>query len=146
MRNAAPEGIILDSDNYEDKINHIEISHERTRQPGEALTGGRTGHFPIGIGKSMRIPRISRHGAIYDASAAAHTFAGGIMIDASEEKGAFRKMKKGGLPERGVILSTYRAFRNLYRGNKGFSQSASFKENKNTWPSKTHFTVRNLLF
>ena len=37
VNNAEFEGVILDSDNYEDEINHIEICHERTRQLDEAL-------------------------------------------------------------------------------------------------------------
>ena len=32
------EGIILDPDNYEGEINHIEISHERKRRRNDALT------------------------------------------------------------------------------------------------------------
>ena len=35
--NSEFRGIIPDSDNYEDEIDHIEIPHERTRQPDEPL-------------------------------------------------------------------------------------------------------------
>ena len=38
VSNAEFGGIILDSANYEGEINHIGISHERTRHPDEALT------------------------------------------------------------------------------------------------------------
>ena len=31
-------GISRDSNNYEGEINHIDISHERTRKPNEPLT------------------------------------------------------------------------------------------------------------
>ena len=68
------EGIILDSNNYGGKINHIEIPHERTRRGNGALAGeGRT-ILRSELGKSMRI---ARPGAIYDASAAAQTFSEG---------------------------------------------------------------------
>ena len=36
---ADSDGIILGPDKYEDQINHIEISHARTRTPKEPLTG-----------------------------------------------------------------------------------------------------------
>ena len=44
-------GLVLDSDDYEDKINHIAISHERTRRWNDALTEEEQSIFTIGIGE-----------------------------------------------------------------------------------------------
>ena len=65
------EGIILDSDNYEGGISHIEIPHERARRRHDALTEAERTISRSEFGKLIRI---ARSGAIYDASAAAKTF------------------------------------------------------------------------
>ena len=46
------------------------------------------------LGKLMRIARIGLPGAIYDASAAAQTFAGGEMADLQIEKEEFSKIEE----------------------------------------------------
>ena len=38
MSDSDSDGLVLDTNDYEDKINHIEISLERSRQRNEALT------------------------------------------------------------------------------------------------------------
>ena len=68
------EGLVLDSNDYEDKINHIEIPHERTRQRNGALTEECQAISRSVLGELMRIARIARPEAIGDASAAARTF------------------------------------------------------------------------
>ena len=37
-QNGDSEGVVLDSNGYEDKINHIGIPHERMTKPGGILT------------------------------------------------------------------------------------------------------------
>ena len=73
-------------------INHIEISHERTRHRDESLTEEEHSIWRSELAKLIRITRIARPRAIYDASAAAQTFTGGcvcVWIDVSEEKEDF---------------------------------------------------------
>ena len=70
---------LLDSDKYEDKINHIGISHARTRAPREPLAEAEQAILRSELGKLMRISRIARPGAIYAALAAAQTFSGGKL-------------------------------------------------------------------
>ena len=80
MNNENRDGVILDSDKYEDEIKHIEISHERSRTPKEGLGEADQAILRSELGKLMRDARIARPGAIYDASAAAQTFSdGGLM-------------------------------------------------------------------
>ena len=45
------EGFVPDSNNYEDKINQIEIPHERAKARNEALTEAKQSTFAIGIMK-----------------------------------------------------------------------------------------------
>ena len=75
VSNAEFEGVIPDSDNYEGKINHIEIPHERTRHPDEALT-----EEEHAISRSeflLRVARIGSPDATHDSSAVEQTFSGG---------------------------------------------------------------------
>ena len=83
------EGIILDSDNYEGGINHVEIPHERAKRRNESLTEAGETILRSELWKLMRIARIARPGAIYDASAAAQTCTVSEMVDISEEKEEF---------------------------------------------------------
>ena len=94
------EGVILDSDNYEDKINHIEISHETTRQRNDALADAAQTISRSELWKLMWIARIARPGAIYDASAAALTFSAGKMIDISEGKEDCSENEENGDPQK----------------------------------------------
>ena len=66
MTDSDCEGIISYSDNYEGEINHIEIPHERTKKRNESLTEEQS-ILRSGLGELMRIARIARPGAIYDA-------------------------------------------------------------------------------
>ena len=71
------DGAIFYPNKYEDKINHIGISHARTRAPEKPLVEADQSIFRSEIRKSMRVARIARPCAIYDASAAAQTFSDG---------------------------------------------------------------------
>ena len=66
--------VILDSNNCEDKIKHIEIAQSRSRQKGDFLIEEQS-VMRSELGKLMWLARIARPGAIYDASAAAQNFA-----------------------------------------------------------------------
>ena len=95
-----PDGIILDSDNYDGEINHIGISHERTRTPDEPPKDDGEAILRSELGKLMRIARIARPGAIYDVSAAAQTFSlGGRIFDVLARCGGFWKGRKGSSPK-----------------------------------------------
>ena len=84
-------GVILDPNNYEGGINHIEIPHERKRHRNEAITEEDHSIFRSELGKLMWIARIGRPGAIYDASAAAQTFSVGKWSICWEKKKTFHK-------------------------------------------------------
>ena len=103
VNNDDSDGIVSGSDKYEEKINHIEIPHARTRTPKEPLAEAERANSRPDLGKLMRIARIARPDVIYDALAAAQTFPDGEIIDflekgdailANEEKGAKGKKKK----------------------------------------------------
>ena len=68
------DGLVLDSDDYGDKINHIEIPHERTRQRNGALTEEEQEILRSELGKLKWVARIARPDSIYDDSADAQTF------------------------------------------------------------------------
>ena len=110
--------LVLDSNDYEDKINHIEFPHGRTRHRNGALTGEGQSISRSALGKLMRIARIARPGAIYDDSAAART---------SPKAELSKKMKKlgGEIPEiedltreKKTISGICLDLRNSYRENK----------------------------
>ena len=82
-------GAISESNKYEDKIKHIEISHARTRTPKEPLAEAEQAILRSELEKLMRIARIARPGAIYDASAAAQTFSDGELRGVLENGGGF---------------------------------------------------------
>ena len=93
-------GIIPDSDNYEDEINHIGISRERARQPNEPLTEDEHAALRSELWKLMRIARLARQAAIYDAPAAAQTFSDGELFDILERSGGiFEDGGKGSAPK-----------------------------------------------
>ena len=109
---ADSDGVILDPDNYDGEINHIEIPHERARQRNETLKEEDRAILRSEIEKLLRISRIARPVAIYDASAAARDFSVGKMVDILEEKMTFPKMKKEKTHRKKsrTILSSYRVF------------------------------------
>ena len=94
MNNGEFGGVALGANNYEGGINHIEISHERTRAPGEPSTEDEQTILRSELGKLMRIARIARPGAIYDAPAAAPTFSDGGLFEVLERCGGILEMKK----------------------------------------------------
>ena len=118
MGNADFEGAILDSGNYEGKINHIGIAHERTRHPDAALAEEEHVILRSELGELMRIARIARPCAIYDASAAAQTSTCGEMFDVSEGEvlgnGEMQIRRENGR----TILSTYRFFFIILQGKQ----------------------------
>ena len=71
------EGIIPDAGNYEAEIKHIEMPRERARRRNEAPTEEEKAISRSKLRKLIWVARIARPGAIYDASAAAQTFAVG---------------------------------------------------------------------
>ena len=75
------ECIISESDNYEDKFNQIGIPHARTRGRTDAWAEEEQSILRSELGKLMRIARIARPGAIYDASAAEQTFTESQIFD-----------------------------------------------------------------
>ena len=90
-QNEDSEWVVLDPNGYEDKINHIGISHERMMNPDEILTENEQTALRSELGKLMWIARIARHDAIYDASAAAQTFSVEKMEIFIEEEGEEEK-------------------------------------------------------
>ena len=89
------DGIVLDSNGYGDKINHIELSHARMMAIGEILTENEQTVSRSELWKLMRVARIARPGAFYDASASAQTFPTGEMVDFwKKQKVRFLKMKR----------------------------------------------------
>ena len=68
------EWLILDTDNYEDKINHIGISHERSKKRAESLTDGEQSILRSELCELVWISRIARPGAMCDSSPSAQTF------------------------------------------------------------------------
>ena len=82
-------GIALDSNNYEGGIDHIEISHERTRTPNEPSAEEEQTILRSELGKLMWVARAARPGAIYDASAAEQTFSDGEILRFQREVGEF---------------------------------------------------------
>ena len=88
------EGLILDTDNYEDKINHIGIPHGRSKNAAEALPEVEQATLQSELWKLMRIARTARPGAICDASAADRTFTEVGIGDSEMELGRFRIRRK----------------------------------------------------
>ena len=68
MSDSEFEGVISDSDNYEDKINQIETPHGRTKQRTDTLNGEEQSNSRSELWKLIRVSRIERPGAIYEAS------------------------------------------------------------------------------
>ena len=67
VRDPDCDGLILDPDNYGDKINHIEIPHVGCKWMPEALTGDDRSILRSELWKLMWVARIARPGEIYDA-------------------------------------------------------------------------------
>ena len=104
INNEDSNGIVAGSNKYGDEVNPIEIPHFRTRAPNGPLAESDQANLRSELGKLIRIARIARPGVMYDALAAAQTFAEGEMIDflendgkisENEEKGAMGAKEKG---------------------------------------------------
>ena len=97
----------------------------------------------------MRVARISRPGAIYDASPAAQMLPGGELLEISEQG-----VEILGNAEKGVSPSEKKEdFEHMPGGDKftgGRKKDVSkvnlLKKNKEIDTSETHFTVQNLIF
>ena len=140
MRSADFEGVILDSDNFEGEINHIGVSHERTRQPDGSITeeGHSISHSESG--ELMWVARIALPGAIYDASAAAQTFREGGRSMFWKRKKTFRKMgKRRFLDRKENDFEHIPGFQNLHMRAKGCYASESVKGNKKNGPVEYTF-------
>ena len=88
------DGIVAGSNKYEAEIYPIGIPNARTRNPKEPLGESDQSNLRSGLGKLMRLARITRPDAMYDASAAAQTFPDGGIIDFLEWRGNFGKRGK----------------------------------------------------
>ena len=80
MGDADCEGVILDPDNYVDKIGQNLNPARKKSEEGRC-------DFTVGIRKLIRD---ARPGAIYDASGAAQTFTEGGIVDFQNEIDRFR--------------------------------------------------------
>ena len=110
-------GLVLDSDDYEGKINHIETPHGRTRNRNGALSEADQSILRSALRKLMRIARIGRPEAIYDASAAARTFTDGRTIGGNEESGEISEIEEENLTrERQTIFGLMRGFTKFLQG------------------------------
>ena len=74
MTDSDSVGVILGPGNYEGEINYNGILHEMARRRNGALTEEEQSISRSELGELIRIARIARPGAIYDASAGAQTF------------------------------------------------------------------------
>ena len=137
------ECVILDSDNYEDKINQVGIPNERGRQRNVALTEEEPAILRSELGKLMRIARIARPGAIYDASAAAQTFPEGKWSTQWSKMRISPKMQKREIFRRKgrMIMSTFHVLKKTQERQSDVNKVDLLKKNKKTDPPKTHFTV-----
>ena len=91
------ECLISGSDNYEDKINQVEIPHERTKKRTDALTEEEQAILRSELWGIMRISRIARSGAIYDAAEAAQTFTECRIADFQNETESIPNTDGGGI-------------------------------------------------
>ena len=121
---ADSECVILDSDNYEGEINHIEILRERTNHRNESLMEEEEEQsaWRSELWKLMWVARIASPVAIYDDSAASRTFSGGGngRIFGRIRRRHFRKWEKEDPPAKsnkgfGRIQGGFSEF---YRGRK----------------------------
>ena len=124
------KGVILDSNNYEDKINHIEISQARSKQKDDFLTYEEQSAMRSEIGKLTWLARIARPGAIYDSPAATRNFANFKLAGCD---GVSFKENEG----RGTNADKHKPIDSEHiPGFKNFAEKKS----------KTHFAVDNLIF
>ena len=148
VKNEDFDGVVLDSNKYENKISQIEIPRDRMITPNELLKEAEQTILRSDLGKLMRIARSARPNAIYDASAESQTFSTDEMVE---------------FPEEGVCSEDEEEENSSVEGEGGDSEHmpgfAEFKikmikgankvnllKNKKIDTSKTHFTVRSQIF
>ena len=85
-KNEVPQGISTSTNDSEDKIKLIEISHGRTRTPHEPLKDKELSIFQTEIGKLTRIARMARPDLMYDIFDEARTFSKKDKIGEKSEK------------------------------------------------------------
>ena len=90
------EGIMSGSNNYEGKIDIIEIPRGVSKEMPDDLTGDAQANLRSELGRLMWIARIARPGAIYDASAAARTFTTEEIADFQNESASIPNTAEGG--------------------------------------------------
>ena len=97
MRGSDFEGLVSDPYNYDGGISKIEIPHEWAERRNGALTEEQS-IYRSELGTLKWVARIGRPGAIYDASAAARTFADGEMVGSKVETEELSKIEENGDP------------------------------------------------
>ena len=80
------QGISVSANGAENKINTIEIPHQRTRTPSEILTGAELSIFRSEIAKLTRVAKMARPDLMYDVSEAAQMFSKREIIDVGSKK------------------------------------------------------------
>ena len=113
--------VALDANNYEGRINHIEISHERTREPNEPSAEDKQKILRSELGKLIFVARIVSPGAIYDDAAAAQTFPDGGLMEVLDRGGGILENGEDGVPNNemgGWFLNTCLVSPNLWGGFK----------------------------
>ena len=142
------KGVILDSNNYEDKISQIEIFHAGSKEKDDFLTEEEQSIMRSELGKLMWLARIARPDAIYDASAAAQNFAN-WQPDVSKDEISEDEIQEGPIkvdvpkPNDSEHTPGFKDF--LFENSKEVNEVNLFKKPKKADTSKTHFAVENLL-
>ena len=140
--------VILGPNNYEDKKNHIETPHARSKGNDDFLTEEEQSITRSELGKLMWLTRIARPDAIYDASAASRNFAN-CKPDVSKEEILDNDIQKeepinADVPEPSDFghMPGFKNF--LPESLKEASKVNLFKRPKKADTSKTHCAVANL--
>ena len=135
------KGIILDSNNYEDKINQIEIPHTRSKEKDDFLTDEEQSVVRSELGELMWLSRIARPGAIYDASAAAQNFANFKQENCNEEitDGENEEENANEDVPKSSDFEHIHGFRNILAGkSKDANKANLLKTQKKAVTSRTH--------
>ena len=148
VRDSDFEGLILDTGDYGDKINRVEIPHERANLRNAALTEAELSILRSELWKLIWISRIARPGAIYEASTAAQAFneggngrlgswKGRVSESRSDRKHTERS-ENG--PER------MPGFRDVSAGSQSIETKANLPKKIKRSAIENTFMVRNLVF
>ena len=113
-------GIIPDSGNYEGEINHIEISHERTRQPNEPLTEDEKADLRSELGNRCGFPELHARARFTTHRPPRKRFLTGNFSMFQIDVGKFWEMEKTKFPKKEKKNSdTRQVFLNLREAAKG---------------------------